>query len=51
MGYIGFVVYQDYIMNAYLWILLGILYRLPDLARKTSGIPVGAEAVSESGQA
>lgn len=34
LGYISFISYQDYVMNAYLWILLGILYRLPDLARK-----------------
>jgi len=27
----GFVVYQDFIMNAYLWLLLGILFRLPTL--------------------
>jgi len=29
----GFVAYQDFIMNAYLWILLGILFRLPTLLR------------------
>jgi hypothetical protein len=33
MSYVGFVAYQDYVMNAYLWILLGILFRLPDVAR------------------
>jgi hypothetical protein len=27
----GLVAYQNYISNAYLWLLLGILFRLPDL--------------------
>jgi hypothetical protein len=27
----GFSTYQDYINNAYLWLLIGILFRLPDL--------------------
>ena len=31
IAFIGFVTYQDFIMNAYLWILLGILFRLPTL--------------------
>ena len=31
IAFIGFVAYQDFIMNAYLWILLGILFRLPAL--------------------
>jgi hypothetical protein len=51
MAYIGFVAYQDYIMNAYLWILLGILFRLPELVQKTSQFPVVAGLASESGQA
>jgi hypothetical protein len=51
ISYIGFVVYQDYIMNVYLWILLGILFRLPDLAQKTSRSPDVLGAVLESGQA
>jgi hypothetical protein len=28
----GLQLYQDYVMNAYLWLLLGILFRLPKLA-------------------
>jgi len=24
--------YQDFVLNAYLWLLLGILFRLPSLA-------------------
>ncbi len=28
---IGLSPYQNYICNAYLWLLVGILFRLPDL--------------------
>ena len=30
--FLGFSVYQDYILNSFLWLLLGILYRLRTLA-------------------
>ncbi len=30
--YAGMATYQDFVMNAYLWLLLGILFRLPTLA-------------------
>jgi hypothetical protein len=32
MGYSGLTFYQDFLVNAYLWILIGILFRLPHLA-------------------
>jgi len=32
MGYNSLSFYQDYLVNAYLWLLLGILFRLPHLA-------------------
>jgi hypothetical protein len=32
MTFAGMQPYQDFIMNAYLWLLLGILFRLPQLA-------------------
>ena len=32
MGYASLVAYQDYIMNAYLWLLIGMLFRLPSVA-------------------
>ena len=35
----GMQPYQNYIMNAYLWFLVGVLFRLPHLARKAHGIP------------
>lgn len=30
--YAGMAPYQDFVMNAYLWLLLGVLFRLPNLA-------------------
>jgi hypothetical protein len=38
------VAYQDFVMNAYLWLLLGILFRLPDL--KLSAQFANVEAVA-----
>jgi hypothetical protein len=32
MTYAGIQPYQDFILNAYLWLLLGVLFRLPKLA-------------------
>jgi O-antigen ligase len=32
MGYNSIAFYQDFLVNAYFWILLGILYRLPSLS-------------------
>ena len=32
MTYAGMQAYEDYLLNAYLWLLLGILFRLPTLA-------------------
>lgn len=32
MGYNSLTFYQDFLVNAYLWILLGVLYRLPKIA-------------------
>jgi hypothetical protein len=32
MGYTNMIFYQDFLVNAYFWILLGILFRLPKLA-------------------
>jgi hypothetical protein len=50
-GYISFVSYQDYLMNAYLWILLGILFRLPQLAQETIQSETAANLASAHGQA
>jgi hypothetical protein len=32
MTYAGIQAYQDYVLNAFLWLLLGILFRLPTLS-------------------
>jgi hypothetical protein len=32
MSYSGLTLYQDFLANAYFWILIGILYRLPSIA-------------------
>jgi hypothetical protein len=32
MTFIGMQPYQDFVLNAYFWLLLGVLYRLPTLA-------------------
>src|SRR4029077_20822493 len=50
-GYISFISYQDYLMNAYLWILLGILFRLPKLAQETVQIEAAVDLLSGHGQA
>jgi hypothetical protein len=32
LTFAGLQPYQDFILNAYLWLLLGVLFRLPKLA-------------------
>jgi len=32
MTFAGMATYQDFVLNAYFWLLLGILFRLPTLA-------------------
>jgi len=36
----GLAPYQNYVDNAYMWLLLGILYRLPKLAQMPQPVPV-----------
>jgi len=33
MSYYGFVAYQDFVLNAYFWLLLGILFRMKTIAK------------------
>ncbi|MFZ0333512.1 MAG: hypothetical protein WAN10_16565 [Candidatus Acidiferrales bacterium] len=35
MSYLGLDAYQNYVNNAFLWILVGILFRLPELATQS----------------
>jgi hypothetical protein len=41
--YGGLPPYQNYVTNAYFWILIGVLFRLPHLARTQNGMPSQAE--------
>lgn len=50
MSYIGFIAYQDYVMNAYLWLMLGILFRLPEVAKQTALAHGEQTAAAGSGQ-
>jgi hypothetical protein len=43
MTYAGLAAYQDFVLNAYLWLLLGILFRLPSIALSAQlGVPASA---------
>jgi hypothetical protein len=43
--YQGIVYYQNYVMNAYFWFLVGILFRLPVLAQKEQPVASPAPVV------
>lgn len=38
-SYNGMAPYQNYVMNAYLWLLVGVLFRLPHLSRDPQAVP------------
>jgi hypothetical protein len=38
----GMQAYQDFVLNAYVWLLLGILFRLPKLAALAQSAPAPA---------
>jgi hypothetical protein len=38
--YFGMQSYQDYVNNAYLWLFIGVLYRLPKLAQMPQAVPI-----------
>ena len=44
--YMGMQPYQNFILNAYLWLLLGVLFRLPKLLEKEPGIPTAVAVQS-----
>ncbi len=46
LGYTSLSFYQDFLMNAYLWILIGILYRLPSIALSAQFVAEGSEVPS-----
>jgi hypothetical protein len=39
LTYFGLVEYQNFVNNAFLWLLVGILYRLPKLAQMPQPVP------------
>jgi len=45
--YASLNVYQDYVLNAYLWLLIGVLYRLPELLNSRP-VPLPAPATSRA---
>jgi hypothetical protein len=45
MTFVAMTPYQDFIMNAYLWLLLGILFRLPKLALSAQQQPHSADLI------
>jgi hypothetical protein len=48
MTYMSLAVYQNFVLNAYLWLLLGILFRLPTLAIEQ--LPTAAGALLRRGR-
>jgi hypothetical protein len=40
MMYLGIMAYQNFVNNAYLWLLVGVLFRLPKLAQIPQPVPV-----------
>jgi hypothetical protein len=39
MTFVSFSAYQDFVINVYFWLFLGILFRLPELARAAASTP------------
>ena len=48
LSYYGFTAYEDFVLNAYFWLLLGILFRLQAVA-KTPEFHSVEKSVSDSG--
>jgi hypothetical protein len=42
--YLAMSAYQNYVNNAYLWLLVGILFRLPKLAQMQQPVPIAKRA-------
>jgi hypothetical protein len=38
------VAYQNFVNNAYLWLLIGVLFRLPKLAQMPQSVPMAKHA-------
>jgi hypothetical protein len=49
MAFLSLVAYEDFVLNAYLWLLLGILFRLPRLALSVEFAPREKSLANSSG--
>jgi len=49
LTYLTLTTYEDYVNNAFLWILVGILFRLPDIATSTPSAAIVKATGSRSG--
>ncbi len=49
MSYIGFITYQDFVVNAYFWLLLGILFRLQTFPKSIQLVESPQAASSAAG--
>jgi hypothetical protein len=47
MSFVSFVAYQDFLLNAYLWLLLGILFRLPDFVLSAQAAETAVQAAGQ----
>jgi hypothetical protein len=48
LTYLGLDAYQNYVNNAFLWLLIGILFRLPELAARDVAVPAATLDVQHS---
>jgi hypothetical protein len=44
LTFFGLPPYQNFVNNAYMWLLIGILYRLPKLAQMPQPVPTAEHA-------
>jgi hypothetical protein len=44
LTYLTLEVYQNFVNNAYLWILTGVMFRLPQLAKMPQPVPISKRA-------
>jgi hypothetical protein len=40
MTFVSFSAYQDFVINAYFWLFMGVLFRLPELAKRAINVQV-----------
>jgi len=50
MSFVSFVAYQDFLLNAYLWLLLGILFRLPDFVLSEQAAVAAAQIAAQAAE-